>query len=133
MKKTMVIILTFLVVATSSPLNQGLDLIVKTGAFLHHFLHHIKCQNEKIGLDDFVLLHYFDHEHHEEDHENHEDLPFSHHHEKVVSTNLILFISSVEIGIPPKSELIAKQNFFHQEFIPSSLISNIWKPPRFEV
>ncbi|MGB0930767.1 MAG: hypothetical protein ACPGVB_08325 [Chitinophagales bacterium] len=128
-----VIFLTFLVVATSSPLNQGLDLIVKTGAFIHHFLHHIKCQNEKIGLDDFVLLHYFDHEHHEEDHENHEDLPFSHHHKKTVSTNLILFISNIGISEFSRSELSVKQNFFHRNFIPLGVISEIWKPPRFNV
>lgn len=133
MKKTIVLFLTLLIVVTSSPLNQGWDLIIKTGAFIHHFLHHVKCQNDKIGLKDFVYLHYSDHEHHEEDHEEHEDLPFSHHHKKVVSTNLVFFVFNVEIKIFSKSEFITKQDFFHQEYLPSGLISNIWKPPRFEV
>lgn len=131
MKKTIVLSLTFLIVVTSSPLNQGLDLIIKTGAFLHHFLQHIKRQDDKIGLDDFVYLHYFDQEHHEEHHKEHEDLPFSHHHKKTVSTNLIFFVSNVEMKIFLKPEFTAKQDFFHQGYNPSGLIASIWKPPRF--
>ena len=132
MKKTIVIFLTLLIVVTSSPLQQGVELIIKTGSFVHHFLHHIKCQNDKIGLNDFVHLHYFDDVHLEQDHEEHEGLPFSHHHSpKTLSINFTLFFTALKMPSFYTLELTNRQNFFYQEFIPSSLISNIWKPPRF--
>jgi len=52
--------------------------IVKLGAFLHHFLHHIRCQQDKIDLVEFVRLHYSDNQHMDQHHAEHENLPFQH-------------------------------------------------------
>lgn len=82
MKKFLPISLAFLMLVTNSPTGQGISTVMKLGGFVHHFIHHITCDREKIGVVDFVALHYSDHEHHEEDHQEHENLPFSHDHDQ---------------------------------------------------
>jgi hypothetical protein len=134
MKKYLTIFLAFLILVTSSPTGQGIQAVVKIGAFLHHFVHHIGCHQEKIGLKDFIRLHYFDHEHHEADHAEHEKLPFQHdhHNQRNISPEnpFLLGDSQLIIAFPNldicSNELIARP----QQLVSSLHTGNIWQPPK---
>ncbi len=133
MKKSFSIFMAMFLLATSSPTNQGVETMIKLGQFFHHFLHHIACHQEKIGIVDFVQLHYTDHEHHEADHAEHEKLPFNHHHEQQNLTPQSPFL------LPQHDELLAfgnQDNFstpliFHsQQWHSSAYSGDIWQPPK---
>lgn len=134
MKKLIPIFLAFQILATSLPGNQGMQTFVKTGAFFNHFVHHLICHNEKIGIVDFVQLHYSDHEHHEEDHAEHEKLPFQHHHhdqQNLAPQTPCLLPPFYTVVTFPKSEialnpLISQSQQWHS----SSYFGDIWQPPK---
>lgn len=134
MKKHICIILAFQVLATSSPGGQGMHTLLKMGAFLQHFAHHILSHQENIGILDFVHLHYSDHEHHDEDHAEHENLPFQHHHHdqqiQVVQSPCLLpqpiQIVAFQIVDDCSKSLIPHSQQRHS----SSFLDNIWQPPK---
>jgi hypothetical protein len=133
MKKSLSIIMALLLLTTSSPTNQGVQTMVKLGGFFHHFIHHIACHQEEIGILDFVQLHYSDHEHHEADHDEHEKLPFNHHseHQNLTPQSPCL--------LPQHNEMLAfgnQGNFSNplilhsQQWLSSLFSGDIWQPPK---
>ena len=133
MKKILPIFLAFQILATSSPTNQGMQTLLKMGTFFHHFIHHVVCDQEKLGIGGYLELHYSDHEHHEADHHEHENLPFSHHHEhqSLNLQTLWLFAQHHEIPafhhqIPTTTPLKFQMEHWHS----SSYLNDIWQPPK---
>jgi hypothetical protein len=133
MKRFLLILLALQILVVSSPTGQGMQTIIKLGGFLHHFVHHLACHQENIGILDFVHLHYSDHEHHVEDHAEHENLPFQHHHDQ---QNLAPQTPSL---LPPfqimaalsKSEIISNPLISQsQQRNSSSYSGDIWQPPK---
>lgn len=134
MKKYLLILLALQFLATSSPTGQGMQTIVKMGAFLHHFIHHISSHQENVGILDFVHLHYSDHEHHEKDHANHENLPFQHDHHNQLNQLL-----QSPFLLPPSIHDMAIQmtgiasNYLipnSQQWLSLSFLGDIWQPPK---
>jgi hypothetical protein len=134
MKKYLPIFLAFQILATSSPSNQGMQTLLKMGAFFHHFLHHLTCHQENIGIVDFVQLHYSDHEHHEADHAEHENLPFQHrHHDQhnLAPQTPCLLPPFHTIVAFPKLQIVSNSlNFQSQQWHSSSYSGDIWQPPK---
>ncbi|MCF8244953.1 MAG: hypothetical protein K9J37_11190 [Saprospiraceae bacterium] len=133
MKKFLPIFLAFQILATSSPSNQGMQTIFKMGAFFHHFLHHLTCDQENIGIAGFVKLHYSDHHHHEADHNEHKNLPFQHHHDhqNLAPQSPCLVPQYVGIGTlltwkTFSSPVTGRSEHWHS----SSYLDNIWQPPK---
>lgn len=71
--------MAFFILATSWPANQGCFAIIKMGVFIQHFVHHLVCGQEEIGILDFMGLHYFNHEHHHFNPADYDNLPVQHH------------------------------------------------------
>jgi hypothetical protein len=134
MKKSLLIFLAFQILATSSPSNQGMQTLLKMGAFFHHFAHHLISHQEKIGIVGFVELHYSDHEHHEADHAEHENLPFQHHHhdqQNLAPQTPCLLPPHHAIVAFPKLEIVSSPLIFRSQQWHSSLFSgDIWQPPK---
>jgi hypothetical protein len=133
MKKFLPIFLAFLMLATSSPTGQGISTVMKLGGFVHHFIHHITCHGDKIGLGDFVALHYSDHGHHEEDHQEHGNLPFSHDHDQqgIATHGFWLVSQQYETLAFCKRDIFSNPLIFHsQQFHSSAYSGDIWQPPR---
>ncbi len=134
MKKHLPIFLAFQILATSSPTGHGMETIIKMGAFFHHFVHHLTCHQEKIGIVDFVKLHYFDHEHHETDHAEHENLPFQHHHhdqKNLAPQTPCLLPPFHTIVAFPKLEIVSNSLISQsQQWHSSSYLGDIWQPPK---
>ncbi|MCF8239430.1 MAG: hypothetical protein K9I85_14805 [Saprospiraceae bacterium] len=134
MKKYIFILFALQILATSSPTGQGMQTIVKMGALLHHFIHHICSQQENIGILGFVQLHYSDHEHHEKDHAEHENLPFQHdHHNQLTQLLQSPFLlpppmhgMAIQIGDITSNSLIPNS----QQWLSSSFLGDIWQPPK---
>ncbi len=132
-KKFLPISLAFLMLVTNSPTGQGISTVMKLGGFVHHFIHHITCDREKIGVVDFVALHYSDHEHHEEDHQEHENLPFSHDHDQQNLTphGFWLLPQHYETLAFCKRDIFSNPLISHsQQFHSSAYSGDIWQPPR---
>ena len=129
----MLLFLTVQILATSSPTGQGLQAIFKMGAFCHHFIHHLFCHHDNIGIADFVHLHYSGHEHHESDHAEHKNLPFQHQKDPQNLAPLVLFL------LPPlpfslsyfQHDGFPKRQIAHsqQRLLPAHS-SDIWQPPK---
>ena len=133
MKKYLPLFLAFQILATSSPNNTGIHTLLEIGAFFHHFVHHIACDQENIGIVDFVKLHYSDHEHHEADHGEHENLPFQHHHDQqnIAPQAPCLLPHHYAIVTFPKSGIVSNPLIFRSQQPHSSLFSgDIWQPPK---
>ena len=134
MKKLLLISLALLMLATSSPTGQGISTVVKLGGFVHHFIHHITCHGEKIGLGDFVALHYSEHEHHEEDHQDHENLPFSHHHQDhpTPAQHVLYLLPQMQAILAfPNAEIAANTlKIQEQQWHSLSYSGDIWQPPK---
>lgn len=134
MKKHLLIFLAFQILATSSPSGQGMQTVFKVGAFFHHFIHHLACHQEQIGVTDFVKLHYSDHEHHEQDHAEHENLPFQHHHhdqQNLAPQTPCLLPPFQTIAGFLKLEIISNPLIFHsQQWLSSLHAGDIWQPPK---
>jgi hypothetical protein len=134
MKKYLLICLAFQILATSSPSGQGMQTLLKMGTFFHHFVHHLACHQEKIGLLDFVELHYFDHNHHEAEHAEHENLPFQHdhHHEQNIAQQAPLFMAEPPTIVAfQKIEISQNQLIIRPQHWLSSLhAGDIWQPPK---
>lgn len=133
MKRLLPISLSMLLLATASPTSQGIRTLVKMGEFVHHFIHHVVCDQERLGIGGYVKLHYSDHEHHEADHHEHENLPFSHHHEhqSLNLQTLWLFAHHHEITVfhhqePTATPMKPRVAHWHS----SAYLHDIWQPPR---
>jgi hypothetical protein len=133
MKKYLLIFLAFQILATSSPSNQGVQTLFKIGSFFHHFAQHLISHQEKIGIVDFVKLHYSGHKHHEEDHDAHENLPFHHHHDQqnlAPQTPCLLPPHHAVVAFP-KLEIISNPLISQsQQWLASAHLRDIWQPPK---
>jgi hypothetical protein len=133
MKKYLLIFLAFQILATSSPTGYGMQTLLKMGAFFHHFVQHLACHQEKIGIVDFVHLHYSDHEHHEADLTGHQNLPFQHQHDQqnLAPQTPCLLPPFYNIAAFPKLEIVSNPLIFlSQQGYSSSYSGDIWQPPK---
>lgn len=134
MKKYLPIFLAFQILAASSPTGQGMQALLKMGAFFHHFVHHVTCHQEEIGIVDFVNLHYSDHEHHEAGHAGHKNLPFHHHHhdqQNLAPQTPCLLPPHCNIVAFPKVEIASNSLIFRsQQWHSSSYLGDVWQPPK---
>lgn len=126
--------MAFLILATSWPANQGCFAIVKMGVFIQHFVHHLVCGQEEIGILDFVGLHYFNHEHHHFNPADYDNLPVQHHQpeqQSNVQYAPFWLIVLQQVGASPNMEIVSVPLFAHQQHWVSALYTgNIWKPPK---
>ncbi|MBP6810975.1 MAG: hypothetical protein KA138_05630 [Saprospiraceae bacterium] len=134
MQKYCAIFLTTLMLAMSTPTHQVVRAVIKTGAFFHHFLHHLDSHQGKIGIMDFVHLHYSDDEHNEEGHAHHENLPFQRHHhdqQNLAPQTPCLLPHHHSIAAFPKLEIASDPLIFHsQQWCSSAYSGDIWQPPK---
>jgi hypothetical protein len=133
MKKLLSISLAMLLLATASPTSQGIRTLVKMGEFVHHFIHHVVCDQEQLGIGGYLKLHYSDHEHHEADHHEHENLPFSHHDDQqgtTLQTLLLLQHQSESLTLSRPDFDIMPLNPLTGRWHSTSYLHDIWQPPR---
>lgn len=134
MKTAPGILLFLIVITTGTQSGAGIHFIFKVASFAHHFAHHILCHQENIDLTDFVYLHYFNPEHHEQDHQEHQNLPFQHHHSHsgVFSHNIFYFLPPLAFVFQyaqPEDEgnaLVIPPPNRHSP----PHICNVWEPPK---
>jgi hypothetical protein len=135
MKQCFHIFLALLIATTSAPSGQGVAFAFKMTAFVHHFMHHLLCHGEEIGIKDFVELHYSYDEHHEEDHQEHENLPFSHHHHQdqpAPAQHVLYLLPQMQAMLASLNAEIAANSLKIQEqqWYSSLFSSDIWQPPK---
>lgn len=131
MKQCAHILLSLLIATTSAPSGQGMASVLKFSAFAHHFMHHVFCHGEELGVKEFVSLHYSEGEHHEQDLKEHENLPFQHHsHHDSISSQVVLFFSAHSFGLNILTHSFLPRVFLYKEYHLSHHFSFIWKPPK---
>jgi hypothetical protein len=134
MNRYLPIFLAFQILATSSPTVQGMQTLLKMGAFFHHFIHHLAHHQEKISIVDFVHLHYSDHEHHKEDYAGHENLPFQphhHDHQNLAPQTPCSLPPSYAIAPLAKLEIDSNRLILNlQQWRSSCYSGDIWQPPK---
>lgn len=133
MKKGICLLLAVQIVAASAPTGQGVHTLFKIGALAHHFVHHLVCQHEHIGVVDFLTLHYLDPVHHEADHGEHQHLPFQHHHHEQQNLDAPIFL----LPQPPATFEVRHAGYFENppivhtpQWRSSCHSSDIWQPPK---
>lgn len=133
MKKHLPILLALQILLMSSLSNQGLRSFIKIGNFIHHFAHHIICNQENINIIEFVQLHYSDHEHHKGDHPDHENLPFkdNDHDQQNISQQTPCLIPNVySVGFK-KIKIVSNSLIMQSQQLHNSIYSGeIWQPPK---
>jgi hypothetical protein len=135
MKKCFAVFLAFLILTSSSLSLQGLQVVVKASAFFHHFIHHLTCEEERVGVLDFVKMHYSDLDLHEADHPaEHEKLPF--HNDRNSPQNIaqqtpFLLIEPNLVASLPKLDFVsALLNARPRQWLSSLHSGDIWQPPK---
>lgn len=109
--------------------NTHIQELGKIGAFIGHFQEH-RIENPEITLLEFIQIHYFNGNVHDEDYDRDMQLPF-----KVLDSaapGIAFTLPSVAIVLLPPAFAVAKKKlrFHDQSTLPSSHLSDIWQPPK---
>jgi hypothetical protein len=138
MKRYLLIFLAFQILVTSSPGNLCVQEFFKMGTFFHHYAHHILCDQENIGIVEFVQLHYTDNAHYQNDFGEHQNLPFhqdqhskTHDHQNLSPQTPCVLPQYYAIEVYTKLEIISNPLIsFAQQGHHSLFAGDIWQPPK---
>jgi hypothetical protein len=118
-----------LLVANFFP-SQNLGELAKVFSLIDHWHHHETESN--IDFWAYLMLHYTDHQHHEQDHKQHEDLPFHSHQQ---NQNLITYFVGAFFTIQYEQKAYFSENktlfSIYKNQFSSLFIADIWQPPKF--
>ena len=122
-KKYIAILFIGIHLFTSTELHQ----LAKLPVFISHYFEH-QTQNPQLSLLEFVALHYFNGDVHDEDYAEDMKLPFK---QTCIEHALVYVPLFQSISITKSIEIPTQVSWFYrQDKQLSSFISDIWNPPR---
>ena len=122
----MFILLTFGICAPDALIHE----VMRVPSLAVHYYHHLTAHG-KIGVIDFLVLHYGDSQHMKTDAHEHTNLPGTQKQNQCRHSTVIpVVITSTQINFNhPQPNTIKHFAYFHI-FLPASASSAIWQPPK---
>lgn len=122
-RKYIVILLMSIHLLTSTELHQ----LLKLHEFVSHYFEH-QTQNPELNLLEFIQLHYFSGNVHDEDYAEDMKLPFK---QTCIEHTLVYIPIIHQVTIAEHTEIPLKKPMFYQEDKQfTAYLSDIWNPPR---
>lgn len=125
------VIVSFHLLVVSLLSNSEFAGMMRMGNLASHFYHHIEEHHEDINVFEFLVLHYFDHQHLQHDkHEDHQ-LPLKAHNTQTLNSCYIptfKIVLSAAVSNQFFDDSISYAAYFDQIF--SAPLIDIWQPPK---
>ncbi|MBK7341989.1 MAG: hypothetical protein IPJ06_02055 [Saprospiraceae bacterium] len=115
------------------PGSQGIQGVIKLGALIHHYAHHVSHHHQDGHLGRFVEMHFTDHDHHKEDSDAHRKLPFQHdQHQQNISLQMPFLLSESQRFVTPARPETTSNALtpWFKRWHSSLHASDIWQPPK---